>query len=218
MALNRLLGTPHADPKLFVDMVKKPPYRNIRHTLCGPNSIAWWTRHQQFGYHVFLPYAHLSREARVWLKILCACLVPRKHVTHVTRERVCLVHALMTEMPINVGVLIKNVLKRARVKKGQNIRFRGLLTLFLRGHEIEEEEADYRPAYDPRGVDVTKAKEPEGVNGPALSVNERNAQIDNILSHLYDMQMLQLRMNGVTKEQLQQLNMDYLLSEHSRAL
>ncbi|MCD7470247.1 hypothetical protein HAX54_009967 [Datura stramonium] len=31
------------------------------------------------------------------------------------------------------------------------------------------------------------------------------------------MQMLQLRMNGVTEEQLQQLNIDYPLSEHSRS-
>ncbi|MCD9638895.1 hypothetical protein HAX54_023067, partial [Datura stramonium] len=68
-ALNRLLGTPNVEPQTFVDMVKKPTYRNIRHTLCGPSSIARWTRHQQLGYHVLLPYAHLSREARVWLKI-----------------------------------------------------------------------------------------------------------------------------------------------------
>ncbi|MCD9558845.1 hypothetical protein HAX54_016472 [Datura stramonium] len=60
--------------------------------------------------------------------------------------------------------------------------------------------------------------EPVGVNGPVFSVNEHNALIDNILSHLYGMQMLQLRMNSVTEEQLQQLNMDYPLSEHSRAL
>ncbi|MCE3050208.1 hypothetical protein HAX54_046630 [Datura stramonium] len=48
-ALNRLLGTLNVDPQPFVDMVKKPPCRNIRHTLCGPNSVAWWTHHQQFG-------------------------------------------------------------------------------------------------------------------------------------------------------------------------
>ncbi|MCD9646824.1 hypothetical protein HAX54_037010 [Datura stramonium] len=41
--------------------------------------------------------------------------------------------------------------------------------------------------------------------------------IDNMLSHLYGMQMLQLKMNEVTEEQLQQLNMDHPLSEHSRA-
>ncbi|MCD9646597.1 hypothetical protein HAX54_036578 [Datura stramonium] len=58
MALNRLLGTPNVNPQPFFVMVKKPPYRNIRHTLCGPNSVARWTRHQQFGYHVLLPYAH----------------------------------------------------------------------------------------------------------------------------------------------------------------
>ncbi|MCD7448530.1 hypothetical protein HAX54_043460 [Datura stramonium] len=52
----------------------------------------------------------------------------------------------------------------------------------------------------------------------ALTVNERNARIDNMLSHLYGMQMLQLRMNGVTEEQLQHLNIDYTLSKHSRAL
>ncbi|MCD9640540.1 hypothetical protein HAX54_025897 [Datura stramonium] len=116
--------------------------------------------------------------------------VPKKHVTQVNRERVCLVYVLMTGIPINVGVIIKTVLKRARVKKGQNFGFGGLLTQFLRGHDIEGEEVDYRPAYDPRGIDVTKT----------------------------NMQMLQLRMNGVTEEQLQQLKMDYPLSEHSRAL
>ncbi|MCD7464337.1 hypothetical protein HAX54_052531 [Datura stramonium] len=42
-------------------------------------------------------------------------------------------------------VIIKNVLKRARVKKGQSFGFGGLLTQFLCGHQIEEEEADYRP-------------------------------------------------------------------------
>ncbi|MCD7467270.1 hypothetical protein HAX54_004599 [Datura stramonium] len=48
-ALNRLLGTPNVDPQPFVDLMKKPPYRNIRNTLCGPNSVARWTCHQQFG-------------------------------------------------------------------------------------------------------------------------------------------------------------------------
>ncbi|MCE3049783.1 hypothetical protein HAX54_045776 [Datura stramonium] len=46
IALNRLLGTPHDDPQPFIDIVKKPPYGDIRHTLCGTNSAARWTRHQ----------------------------------------------------------------------------------------------------------------------------------------------------------------------------
>ncbi|MCE3051285.1 hypothetical protein HAX54_049330, partial [Datura stramonium] len=75
------------------------------------------------------------------------------------------------------------MLRRVRVKKGQRFGFGGLLTQILRGHQNEEEEVDYRPIYDPRGIDVTKTKEPEGVYGPVLSINEPNARIDNMLSH-----------------------------------
>ncbi|MCD7458900.1 hypothetical protein HAX54_039572 [Datura stramonium] len=40
ISLNRLLGTPHVDPQPFVNIVKKPPYRDIKHTPRGPNSVA----------------------------------------------------------------------------------------------------------------------------------------------------------------------------------
>ncbi|MCD7455643.1 hypothetical protein HAX54_029014 [Datura stramonium] len=63
-------------------------------------------------------------------------------------------------------------------------------------HDIEEEEADCRPTYDSRGVDITKTKEPEGINSLVLS----------------------LRINGVSEEQLQHLKIDYTLSKHSQAL
>ncbi|MCD7458501.1 hypothetical protein HAX54_038410, partial [Datura stramonium] len=47
----------------------------------------------------------------------------------------------------------QDVLRRTRVKKGQRFIFWGLLTRFLRGYQIEEEEVDYRPRYDPNGID-----------------------------------------------------------------
>ncbi|MCD7456534.1 hypothetical protein HAX54_032088 [Datura stramonium] len=72
----------------------------------------------------------------------------RKHVTHVTKERVCLVYALMIEMPVNVGAIIKDVLRISRVKKGQRLNFGDFLTRFLRGHQIEEEVVDYRPRFE----------------------------------------------------------------------
>ncbi|MCD9559299.1 hypothetical protein HAX54_017173 [Datura stramonium] len=52
-------------------------------------------------------------------------------------------------------------------------------------HAIEEEEVDYRPVYDPGGIDVTKTKESEGIHDPFLSINERTARTDNISSHMY---------------------------------
>ncbi|MCD9559846.1 hypothetical protein HAX54_018170, partial [Datura stramonium] len=58
------------------------------------------------------------------------------------------------------------------VKKGQSFGFGGLLTRIRRGHQIEEEKVDYRPTYNPRGIDVTKTKDPEGVHDLVISVNE----------------------------------------------
>ncbi|MCE3051874.1 hypothetical protein HAX54_051093, partial [Datura stramonium] len=123
-------------------------------------------------------------------RLALAVRVPGKHVTHVTRERVFLVYALMVGMPVKVGVIIKNVLGRVEVKKGQSFGCGSLLTRFLRGHEIEEEEENYKPRYEPKGIDLTKTKYTEGVHGLILSFNERNARIGNMLSHLYNMQML----------------------------
>ncbi|MCD9639161.1 hypothetical protein HAX54_023518, partial [Datura stramonium] len=57
---------------------------------------------------------------------------------------------------------------------------------------IEEEVADYRSRCDPKGLDVTKTKKLEGIHCPMMIT--------------------------VTTEQLQQLNIDYTLSEHFRDL
>ncbi|MCD7451282.1 hypothetical protein HAX54_010635 [Datura stramonium] len=91
----------------------------------------------------------MSREARIWLKIICAYLVPGKHVTHVTRERVCLVFSLMNGRPVNVG-------------------------------QIDEEVVDYRPWYDPKGLDVTKTKEPEDFDDDD-DTDEKQARVDSDL-------------------------------------
>ncbi|MCD9645769.1 hypothetical protein HAX54_034955, partial [Datura stramonium] len=109
----------------------------------------------------------------------------RWHGTHVMSERLCLVYALMIGMPINVDLFIKDVLIRERVNKGQRYNFGGLLTRFLRGHQIDEEVVDCRPYYDPKEIDVTKTKDLESIYGLVLSISERYAHINNVLSHIY---------------------------------
>ncbi|MCD7454126.1 hypothetical protein HAX54_023544 [Datura stramonium] len=47
-ALNRLLGTPSIDPQGIKDLIFRPPYREIRHTLSGPNSVVTWAYNQQY--------------------------------------------------------------------------------------------------------------------------------------------------------------------------
>ncbi|MCE3050519.1 hypothetical protein HAX54_047413 [Datura stramonium] len=100
-----------------------------------------------------------DREATISLKNICAYLVLGKHVTHVMKDRIFLVYALMTGRPIIVGVIIKDVLTRERVKKGQWFSFGGLLTGFLREQQIDEEVVDYIPRYDSKCLDVMKIKE-----------------------------------------------------------
>ncbi|MCE3050421.1 hypothetical protein HAX54_047183 [Datura stramonium] len=65
---------------------------------------------------------------------------------------------------------------------------------------IDEEVVDYRPQYDQKGIDVMKTTEPDSLHHPGMSISKRNSHIDNVLSHLYDMQMLQLRMSEVKEE------------------
>ncbi|MCD7468309.1 hypothetical protein HAX54_006379 [Datura stramonium] len=67
-------------------------------------------------------------------------------------------------------------------------------------NKVEEEEVNYMSRYDPKGLDVTKTKELEGLHSLGLSISEKNVHIDNVPSHLYGMQMLQVRMSGVTEE------------------
>ncbi|MCE3215031.1 hypothetical protein HAX54_000584 [Datura stramonium] len=84
----------------------------FRHTLgSSPNAIV---------YHVSFPYAHVSREADLIENYLCFRLVPEAR-THVTAGESMFVYALM-KRDINIGAIIKDVLRRERVK-GKDLVF-----------------------------------------------------------------------------------------------
>ncbi|KAH0679294.1 hypothetical protein KY284_020379 [Solanum tuberosum] len=88
--LNDLFGTPNCDPDVFNGLKDRPPYRDIRHTLCGVDSNARWERSRDTGRHNTLHFANFNQVVRVWLKIVCSVLLPAKHLTDVTRDRVVL--------------------------------------------------------------------------------------------------------------------------------
>ncbi|KAH0754921.1 hypothetical protein KY290_025191 [Solanum tuberosum] len=58
--LNELLGTPNCDPDEFNNLKDKPLYRDIRHTLCGVDSIARWERSKDTGRHITLNFANFN--------------------------------------------------------------------------------------------------------------------------------------------------------------
>ncbi|MCE3051081.1 hypothetical protein HAX54_048874 [Datura stramonium] len=107
----------------------------------------------------------------------------------------------MTGRPDNIGVIIKDVLRRTRVNKGKRFSFGTLLTRFLREQQIDVEVVDYRPRYNLKELNLMKTKDSEDIYGPVLSNNEHNARIDNVLNHLYSMKMLQLRIVGLGFEE-----------------
>uniref|UniRef100_M1DYQ5 Putative plant transposon protein domain-containing protein n=1 Tax=Solanum tuberosum TaxID=4113 RepID=M1DYQ5_SOLTU len=145
--MNELLGTPNCDPDMFNDLNDQPPYRDIRHTLCGVDSNARWEQSKENGRHNTLHFASFNQVARVWLKIVCSVLLPAKHLTE------------------------------SMMKFRNNMRwwfcYGELITHFLRSEGIEEETIDMTVAYylDLTGklVDVTRTKALDTSHGPVLS-------------------------------------------------
>ncbi|MCD7469827.1 hypothetical protein HAX54_009130 [Datura stramonium] len=83
--------------------------------------------------------------------------------------------SLMTRRPVNVEVIMRGVLRRVRVKKGQRFSFWDLLIQFLRAQLIEEEDIDYRMRNILKRIDVMKTKDFKSQHGPVLSIIEHNA-------------------------------------------
>ncbi|MCD7464279.1 hypothetical protein HAX54_052397, partial [Datura stramonium] len=82
---NAFLGTLVVDPEMFL-MLEKTPYRDIHHTLCREHSSAQWARSEN-DTHSTLSFSYLTKEARVWVKLVCVVLLPGKHTTEITSEK-----------------------------------------------------------------------------------------------------------------------------------
>ncbi|KAG5576880.1 hypothetical protein H5410_057014 [Solanum commersonii] len=222
--LNELLGTPNCDPDEFNNLKDKPPYRDIRHTLCGVDSTARWERSKDTGRHNTLYFANFNQVARVWLKIVCSVLLPAKYLTEMTRDGVVLVYMLMKEMPINVGAFQRQNMMKFR----NNLRWRfcygGLITHFLRAKGIEEETVDMTVAYHPdltgKLVNVTRTKALDTSHGHVLSPQERHARDDSVMTRMFGMMELQLRLDGhlVTDAEMETMAERYPLTKSAAFL
>ena len=68
-----------------------------------------------------------AQEGSIWLKMVMNCLIPGLHCTDITRDRVCLVYALMTNSKLNIGAIIKSTMQKFRVHKGHGMHLEVLL-------------------------------------------------------------------------------------------
>ncbi|KAH0650056.1 hypothetical protein KY284_029968 [Solanum tuberosum] len=208
------------NPLVLTGLNIRPPYRAIRHTLCGPQSMAQWTKHSGKRYHQSLLYAHMLRETRVWLKIVMNCLIPGLHYTDITRDRVCLVYALMTAIELNIGVVSKSAMQKARVHKRHKYAFGGLITRMCHVPGVPEENVDYMAPLFPAPVGITRTKGPDTEFGQTLTTAEHYKRDKLIIARMYGLEML-CHQNGClvsTDMQLGDVERCYPLNAHAKAL
>ncbi|KAH0661654.1 hypothetical protein KY284_026585 [Solanum tuberosum] len=222
--LNEFLGTSNCDSDDFNTLKDKPPYRDIQHTLCGVESTARWERSKDIGRHNTLHFSNFNQIARVWLKIVCSVLLPLKHLTEVTRDRVVLVYMLMKGMPINVGAILRQNMMKFRNNMRWRFCYGGLITHFLRAQCIGEEVVDLTIAFhsDLTGklVDVTRTKAIDTSHGPVLSTQERQARDDSFMARMFSMADLQLWIGGrpIIDDEMETMAERYPLTESAAFL
>ncbi|KAG5606879.1 hypothetical protein H5410_028371, partial [Solanum commersonii] len=215
---------PNCDPDEFNNLKDKPPYRDIRHTLCGVDSTARWERSKDTGRHNTLHFANFNQVAKVWLKIVCSVLLPSKHVTEVTRDRVVLVYMLMKGMPINVGAILRQNMMKFRNNLRWRFYYGRLITRFLRAKGIEEETVDMTVAYHPdltgKLVDMTRSKVLDTSHRNVLSFQERQSRDDSVMARMFGMAKLQLQIGRrpVTDTEMETMAMSYPLTKSAAFL
>ncbi|KAH0754315.1 hypothetical protein KY290_024585 [Solanum tuberosum] len=64
--VNKRRSTPNCDPDEFNNLKYKPPYRDIRHTLCGVDSTARWEWSKDTGRHNTLHFANFNQNNLRW--------------------------------------------------------------------------------------------------------------------------------------------------------
>lgn len=133
----------------------------------------------------------------MWEKIIYTYLVHGTQMTKVTRDRVCLIFALMRDdINVNVGVVIFMAMRKARFSAGHGYGFGGLLIQVLSDLIVEEEDLYYRLGVDTHPVYISITKGVTGIHGPILTMPVCQDRNNEITAQVYGLHMLQLRIGG----------------------
>lgn len=90
----------------------------------------------------------------------------------------------MVGIPINMEVVIRNLIRRERIHKGVKFGFGSLMTRFLRVYDIEQGDIDVRLPQNTRAINVTTSKKLDTQHVLTLSTVERNARTISYHSHM----------------------------------
>uniref|UniRef100_M1DBX8 Uncharacterized protein n=1 Tax=Solanum tuberosum TaxID=4113 RepID=M1DBX8_SOLTU len=148
------------------------------------------------------------------------CLISGFHYTDITRDRLCLVYALMIGTELNIQAIVKSAMCKARVHKGNMYAFGGLITKMCRAAGVPEEHLDYMAPLYPASVDITRTKGHDTEFGPTLTTVERHRRNELIMVSMYGLEMLRHQncCHASTDMQLGEVAMCYPLNDHAKAL
>ncbi|KAH0634866.1 hypothetical protein KY284_037652 [Solanum tuberosum] len=187
--LNVFLGTPQCDADDYNRLKETPPYRDIRHTLCGVDSTARWDQSKDTGRHATLHYANLNQVARVWLKIVCSVLLLEYVEVHNNKWWKFCYGSLIT-----------------RFLRAKGIEEESLDMTIARA-----------PYLVCNLVDMSHTKAQDMSHGPALSVPERQARDNSWMARMFGMLELHLQIGirPVTDEEMESLAERYPLTDNA---
>ncbi|KAH0730170.1 hypothetical protein KY289_001358 [Solanum tuberosum] len=148
------------------------------------------------------------------------CLILGLHYTDITRDRVCLVYALMTSIELDIRAIVKSSMRKARIHKGHMYAFGGMITKMCRIAGVLEEQLDYMAPLYPTSVDITRTKSPDTEFGPTLTTAECHRRDELIMARIYGLEMLRHKTGGrpSTNLEIGEVSKRYLLNDHAKAL
>ncbi|MCD7453968.1 hypothetical protein HAX54_022832 [Datura stramonium] len=116
---------------------------------------------QKQQYHSTLSFGYFQKDAKMWLKILSLRLTHGHHLTSVTRDKVGVLYMLMIGKLVNVGYLMKSLIKEAYKNKSRWMFSVNVLTQVLRNEGIDEDPRDHMLLVITKCVDVIRVKDPD---------------------------------------------------------
>lgn len=162
----------------------------------------------------------MNRDVRVSTKIVMHILIPSLYFTNVTRDRVCVVYALMSGTNINFGVVLKSSMQKVQVHRGHRYSFRDLITTFCRYTGVLEKPLDNRPDICAMPYSVTNIKESNISFSSTMTSQERAHRDDLIMGQMYRLEILcyWTRRCSSTDVELYQMELQYPLNNHAKAV
>ena len=216
-ALCRAIGAPDVPVEPLLEFIKRPDYRAIRETLCGANSKAQWARYSgPLRKHRSMSMSNFCREARVWLRLLNARIMPLDHFSEVQRERVCIVYFLMTGQPVNIGYWMLQEIRRVRAGKSTRLSYGNTLTSYLMQLDTDLAYSTDRvldAPVDP--LDISNVMAPASISGHRLTPAEERSAQSTVLAQLYSGKMVASEHFNID---LTRVFIDNPHTPHSRAL